>query len=104
MYGKTFVGGDAHPNERVLVKAKKVFINLEVAMRRGRVGNEKEWMIAYRATSGRLVWRGTGKRRCWRQECGLRLSYRLGGGLRPRGGTKKQPQIDIARRREKQLN
>ena len=38
------VGGDAHPNEpRAVAKANRAR-NLEDAVRRGRGGNEKEWI------------------------------------------------------------
>ena len=53
-----FVGGSAHTNERrAAAKANRVRKNLEGAERRGRGGKENG-PIAYRATSGRLTYRG----------------------------------------------
>ena len=42
--------------------------------------------------------REPGKRRYWRQECGLRLLRRMGGGLWPRGGKERETRLYMARR------
>ena len=42
LHEKTFVGGDAPPNERRAVAKQIMFGNLEGAVRRGRGGKEKE--------------------------------------------------------------
>ena len=70
------------------LRKRIMFGNLEGAVRRGRGGKESG-PVLYRATSGRLAYRGIGKRWRWMQRCGLSLSRRAGEGLWPRGGNKR---------------
>ena len=95
------MGGDAHPDERrAAAKANRVRRPRRCrAERTGEVGRRNSGSIAYRATSGRLPKRGTGKRQCWRQGCGQRRPRRVGRGLWPRGENKRWTRLDIARKR-----
>ena len=68
--------------------------------RKDGVEGRKSGSTVYRATSGRLVSWGSGKRGRWRQRCGLTRLRNVGGGLRPRGGKKTKTWLNIARRRE----
>ena len=64
------------------------------------VERRKSGSTVYRATSGRLVSLGFGKRGRWRQRCGLTRLRSVGGGLWPRGGKKTKTWLNTARRRQ----
>ena len=68
--------------------------------RKDGVERRKSGSTVYRATSGRLVSWGSGKRGRWRQRCGLTRLRSVSRGLWPRGGKKTKTWLNIARRRQ----
>ena len=66
-----------------------VFGNLEVAVRRGRDGKEKEWTDCVWSDIRVFVITGIGMRRRQRLRYGLMQSQRVGGGSWPGGGKKR---------------